>query len=64
MGLLRNVLKQLRLNKLSVVQATQAPQLYRWKKRKDMLWPLLDDPEILDMSYQLAYDKDDIEGWF
>ena len=64
LGLGRGSVKHLDLDKLPVVQATQPPQAYRWKKRKDILLPLLDDPVISGMAGQLGYRKNNIEGWF
>jgi hypothetical protein len=51
------------LESLPVVQSTLPPQLYRWKKRKDLIERLLDDPKILDMSERLGYFKAGIDGW-
>jgi hypothetical protein len=55
--------RNLDLGRLPVVQATEPPQPYRWKKRKDMLLSLLDDPKISGMSEGLGYCKNDIEEW-
>jgi len=54
---------RLGLESLPVVQSTLPPQLYRWKKRKDLIERLLDDPRILEMSNSLGYSKDGIDGW-
>lgn len=51
------------LDVLPVVQSTLPPQLYRWKKRKDLIERLLDDPLILAMSEKLGYRKDGMDGW-
>jgi hypothetical protein len=63
-GLGSGMVDGLGLDKLPVVQATQQPQAYRWKKRKDMLLPILDDPKISVMANELGYRKDNIEEWF
>jgi hypothetical protein len=64
LGLDRGPVKHLGLDKLPVVQATQPPQACRWKKREDILLPLLDDPKISGMAGKLGYRKNNIEGWF
>jgi hypothetical protein len=53
----------LQLDDLPVVQSTLPPQLYRWKKRKDIIARLLDDPKILEMSGQFGYRKESMEEW-
>jgi len=63
-GIKGDVAKLLVLDKLPIVQATETPQLYRWKKRRDVLLPVLNSPEISEMSGRLGYDKDNIEEWF
>src|SRR6185369_16103850 len=54
---------RLGLESLPIVQSTLPPQLYRWKKRKDLIERLLDDPRILEMSNRLGYSKGGIDGW-
>jgi hypothetical protein len=51
------------LDNLPVVQSTLPPQLYRWKKRQDLIARLLDVPKILDMSARLGYHRDTMESW-
>ena len=53
----------LHLDRLPVVQSTLPPQLYRWKKRKDIILKILNDPKILDMSSQLGYLKENRKDW-
>lgn len=53
----------LNLEYLPVVQSTLPPQLYRWKKRKDIIMRLLKDKKILEMSSQLGYFKENMEEW-
>ncbi len=54
---------QLHLDKLPVIQSTLPPQLFRWKKRKDIILRILNDPKILEMSSQLGYLKENMEDW-
>lgn len=63
MGIAAEELPRLRLNSLPVVQSTLPPQLYRWKKRRDLIELLLDDPKILEMSNRLGYYKEGMAGW-
>lgn len=56
-------LARLGLVSLPVVQSTLPPQLYRWKKRQDLIERLLDDPKILAMSERLGYRKESMDGW-
>ncbi len=53
----------LNLNTLPVVQATLPPQIYRWKKRKDIIEKLLDNNDISDMAASLGYYKQNMEEW-
>jgi hypothetical protein len=53
----------LRLESLPIVQATLPPQLYRWKRRQDLIGRLLEDPGILEMTHKLGYFKKGMEGW-
>lgn len=63
MGIATGELDQLGLDRLPVVQSTLPPQLYRWKKRQDLIARLLDVPRILDMSERLGYRKGNMESW-
>jgi hypothetical protein len=51
------------LDDLPVVQSTLPPQLYRWKKRKDIIARLMDDPKILEMCERLGYRAEGMETW-
>ena len=62
-GASRGVLPHLGLDTLPITQATQIPQPFRWRKRKDMLLPLLDDPLMFDACVRLGYNKDAFEEW-
>ncbi|KKK52631.1 hypothetical protein LCGC14_3102950, partial [marine sediment metagenome] len=48
-----------------IVQATEPPSLGRWKKRKQMLIPLLFDsaPDKLELCNRMGYDPSDVEVW-
>lgn len=63
MGVSADESEALGLERLPVVQSTLPPQLYRWKKRKDLIERLLDDPLILAMSETLGYRKDGMDNW-
>lgn len=62
-GIDKDVIKTLILDRLPIVQATQPPQFYRWKKRKDIILPILNDPKISKMYNELGYGKESIEKW-
>lgn len=62
-GLGRDAVKEARLDKLPVVQATQRPENYRWKKRYDMILPVLDGHEVSGMCGRIGYDKGRMEEW-
>jgi hypothetical protein len=63
-GMGSSVIKQLELDKLPIVQATEIPQLYRWKKRANILLPIINSPKISEMSVRMGYNKKDIGEWF
>jgi hypothetical protein len=63
MGISPQETGRLRLEYLPVVQSTLPPQLYRWKRRKELIERILDDPGILEMSERLGYFKAGIDGW-
>jgi hypothetical protein len=63
MGMPAEQLSLLRLDALPVVQATLPPQLYRWKKRKDIITRLLDDPRIVELAERLGYKSEHREEW-
>ena len=60
----RDCIGQLGLDQLPVIQATDQPRPFRWKKRQGELLPLLDRREIREMSAQLGYDYDKMGEWF
>ncbi|MFH1045361.1 MAG: sulfotransferase domain-containing protein [Candidatus Omnitrophota bacterium] len=62
-GIRESGIEQLGLDNLSIIQATDNPQPYRWKKRRDVLLPVLKSPGINRMSGHLGYNKKDIEEW-
>jgi hypothetical protein len=53
----------LTLDVLPVVQSTLPPQLYRWKRRKDMITMVLNIPRISEMAETLGYCTDTMDGW-
>ncbi len=53
----------LKLDQLPVVQASQPPEPCRWKKRKEMIWRLLNHPQVAEISNELGYDKKKSEEW-
>jgi len=54
---------KLGLDSLPIVQSTLPPQLYRWKKRKDLISRLLEDPQVLAMSEELGYNSSGMDEW-
>jgi hypothetical protein len=62
-GLNVRLIKTLNLEKLSIVQATEPPKIYRWEKRKSMLMRFLSDPKISKMSAGLGYRKNNLKEW-
>ncbi len=62
-GLKSNIIKILNLNELPVVQTTCPPQFYRWKKKKDILLPILDNIRIFEMYNSMGYRKKNIKQW-
>jgi len=63
-GLKAAAFKDLDLDRLPVVQATEPPKNYRWKKREGMLLPFLVDARIAAMSESLGYRQDKLKEWF
>ena len=63
MGLPVEQAARLGLDVLPVVQSTLPPQLYRWKKREDMIARVLNAPRISDMAQLIGYDTGSMEAW-
>ena len=63
MGISLESMSCLNLDDLPVVQSTLPPQLYRWKKRRDLISKLLHDPKIVEMSNRLGYQPSQFEEW-
>jgi hypothetical protein len=63
MGVAADQLKSLRLEVLPVVQSTLPPQLYRWKRRHDMISKALDAPGIREMAEIFGYRADTMDDW-
>jgi hypothetical protein len=53
----------MRLDALPVVQSTLPPQLYRWKKRQDIIARLLDNPKVVEMGEALGYYRESMDKW-
>jgi hypothetical protein len=51
------------LDAMPVVQSTLPPQLYRWKKRGEMISRVLALPKIREMAATFGYHDDTREGW-
>lgn len=58
-----DAIEMLKLEDLPVVQSTCSPQPYRWRKKKNLIEPLLSDPGILEMCESIGYQRDRIEEW-
>lgn len=63
MGVAPEQCAALPLAALPVVQSTLPPQLYRWKRREDMIGRVLDAPHIREMAETLGYRSDSREEW-
>lgn len=53
----------LKLATLPVVQSTLPPQLYRWKRREEMISRVLAAPQIREMAASFGYDDENREEW-
>ena len=63
MGLPADQVGTLGLESLPVVQSTLPPQLYRWKKREDMIARVLAAPQIRDMAATFGYHTENMDSW-
>jgi len=63
MGLPPEQLEALSLDALPVVQSTLPPQLYRWKRRGDIITRVLAAPRIREMAEILGYRPDSTADW-
>ena len=64
MGMDKEFIKALELERLPLVQATHSPQFsYRWKKRRNIISPLLNNFKIYETYNNLGYNKENIEEW-
>jgi hypothetical protein len=63
MGVPPEQINALPLDALPVVQSTLPPQLYRWKRRRDMISQVLDAPRICEMAETLGYRADSMDDW-
>ena len=64
LGRNNSAVKEIKLDNLPTVQATELPGIFRWKKRKDIILPILGSPEVSQISDQLGYTKDTLKEWF
>lgn len=62
-GLSRDTVKELHLERLPPIQATATPAPRRWKKRKSILLPMLKDSRISELCMMLGYDREKAEAW-
>ena len=62
-GLPRDTIKELDLERLPPIQATATPAPCRWKKRKSILLPILKDSRISELCMTLGYDREKAETW-
>jgi len=62
-GINRDAIGQLGLDKLPVVQATHLPIPERWRKREGVILPLIENPKIAKMCNRLGYDKGRAKEW-
>jgi hypothetical protein len=63
MGIPAEQCATLMLDSLPVVQSTLPPQLYRWKRRQDMITKVLAAPRIREMAETFGYRADTMDGW-
>lgn len=56
-------LAALGLDNLPVVQSTLPPQLYRWKRRQEMIDRVLAAPHIRELAALFGYRDDERESW-
>lgn len=53
----------LQLDPLPVVQSTLPPQLYRWKRRHDMIARVLAAPHITELAASFGYFRENMDEW-
>lgn len=63
MGVPTEAIESLGLDDMPVVQSTLPPQLYRWKKRGEMISRVLAIPQIREMAATFGYHDDNREEW-
>jgi hypothetical protein len=63
MGIPAEQAGELGLDVLPVVQSTLPPQLYRWKKREDMISKVLSASNVLEMAAYFGYCRENMETW-
>ncbi len=63
MGVASDQISALQLDALPVVQSTLPPQLYRWKRREDMIARVLQAPRICEMAASFGYSTENLDAW-
>jgi hypothetical protein len=63
MGMPEEDLDALQLDRLPVVQSTLPPQLYRWKRRHDLIAQVLAAPRISELAAHFGYLPETMESW-
>lgn len=63
MGIPAGQAEELQLDPLPVVQSTLPPQLYRWKRRHDMIAKVLAAPRISELAATFGYCKENMDLW-
>lgn len=57
------IVKLLGLRDLPVVQSTEYPLVHRWHKRKELILPLLEEPALQEIAFDLGYDTNHLGDW-
>lgn len=63
MGVPAEQATELQLDLLPVVQSTLPPQLYRWKRRHDMIAKVLAAPHIIELAASFGYRRENMDAW-
>jgi len=63
MGVAADQIPALQLGTLPVVQSTLPPQLFRWKRRHDMIAKVLAAPHISELAASFGYCQENMDAW-
>jgi hypothetical protein len=63
MGVAAEQISALQLDALPVVQSTLPPQLYRWKRREDMISRVLEAPRVKETAACFGYSTENMNTW-